>query len=76
MKDNQLKTLIKYRINQSKETLNEADILYKQDSSRGAINRAYYAMFYSVLALLAMKRLGTSKHSGVIGLFDKEFIKS
>ena len=76
MKDNQLKTLIKYRIDQSKETLNEAEILFKQDSYRGTINRAYYSMFYSVLALLAIKRLGTSKHSGAIGLFDKEFVKS
>lgn len=76
MKDNQLKTLIKYRIDQSEETLNDADILYKQDSLRGAVNRAYYAMFYSILALLAMRKLGTSKHSGVIGLFDKEFVKS
>jgi uncharacterized protein (UPF0332 family) len=33
-------------------------------------------MFYSVLALLATKKLGTSKHSGVIGLFDREFVKT
>lgn len=49
MKDNQLKTLIKYRIDQSKETLNDANILYKKDSYRGTVNRAYYSMFYSVL---------------------------
>ena len=32
-------------------------------------------MFYSVLALLAVKKLGTSKHSGAIGLFDKEYVR-
>jgi len=75
MIDKQLKILIKYRLDQSKETLTESEILLKQSSYRGAINRAYYAMFYSVLALLAVKKLGTSKHSGAIGLFDKEYVK-
>jgi uncharacterized protein (UPF0332 family) len=33
-------------------------------------------MFYALLALLATKRLGTSKHSGAISLFDREFVKT
>ena len=60
---------------QANETFNEAEILFNQSAYRGTINRAYYAMFYSVLALLATRKLGTSKHSGVIGLFDREFVK-
>ncbi len=32
-------------------------------------------MFYAVLALLATKGLGSSKHSGTIALFDREFVK-
>ncbi len=32
MKEEQLRTLIKYRLEQSKETLDESEILYKQDS--------------------------------------------
>jgi uncharacterized protein (UPF0332 family) len=32
-------------------------------------------MFYTVLALLATRALGTSKHSGAISLFDREFVK-
>jgi uncharacterized protein (UPF0332 family) len=43
---------------------------------RDAINRGYYAMFYAGLALLASRMLGTSKHSGVIGLFGEHFIKT
>ena len=39
------------------------------------MSRAYYAMFYAVLALLATKGLGSSKHSGTISLFDREFVK-
>jgi uncharacterized protein (UPF0332 family) len=38
------------------------------------VNRAYYAMFYAVLALL--QRIGRvpSRHAGVISLFDTEFV--
>ena len=41
-----------------------------------AANRAYYAMFYAVLALLATRKRETSKHSGAISLFDREFVKA
>lgn len=33
-------------------------------------------MFYATLALLATRRLGTSKHGSVISLFDREFVKT
>ncbi len=33
-------------------------------------------MFYALLALLATKQLGTSRHSGAISLFDREFVKA
>jgi len=33
-------------------------------------------MFYAVLALLATKQLGTSKHQGVLSLFDREFVRT
>jgi uncharacterized protein (UPF0332 family) len=76
MNEDNLKALIKYRMEQADETLKEAEILFENASYRGTINRAYYSMFYSVLALLTMKKLGSSKHSGVISLFDREFVKT
>ena len=33
-------------------------------------------MFYAVLAVLATANLGSAKHSGVIGLFDRHFVKT
>jgi uncharacterized protein (UPF0332 family) len=67
--------LIQYRLEQAHEALRDAEILFDANSLRGAINRAYYSMFYAVLALLATQQMGTSKHSGVIALFDREFVK-
>ena len=76
MKPEQLEELLRYRMEQAHETLREAEILLNESALRGAINRAYYAMFYALLALLATKRLGTSKHSGALALFDREFVKT
>lgn len=75
MKKEQMDALIQFRVNQAKETLKEASILYEERTYRGSVNRSYYAMFYALLALLATRGLGSSKHSGAIGLFDKEFVK-
>ena len=65
-----------FRLKQAQESLDEANLLLKSKKSpRSVINRAYYAMFYSVLALLAFENFSTSKHSGVISYFNKRFIK-
>ncbi len=75
MIDERLRELVKLRMQQAGETLREAQILSAEHAGRGAVNRAYYAMFYAVLAVLATKGLGSSKHSGAISLFDREFVK-
>lgn len=41
----------------------------------GAANRIYYACFYVVTALLLTQSLSSSKHSGVIALFNRHFVK-
>ena len=69
IKPEQLEDLLRYRVEQAHETLQEAEILLDESALRGTINRAYYAMFYALLALLATKQLGTSKHSGDLALF-------
>jgi uncharacterized protein (UPF0332 family) len=75
MIDERLKELVRLRMQQAGETLHEAHILMAEHAGRGAVNRAYYAMFYAVLAVLVTKGLGSSKHSGTISLFDREFVK-
>lgn len=70
-------TLILYRIKQAQETLSDAKKMLKDKlSPRSIINRAYYSMFYGVLALFLKGdvKIKTSKHSGIISLFDSEFV--
>ena len=33
-------------------------------------------MFYALLGLLATRQVGTSKHSGAIAIFDREFVRT
>ncbi len=69
--------LFTYRLKQAEETLSDAKrMLEDKLSPRSIINRAYYSMFYAVLALFlkADINLKTSKHAGIISIFDKEFV--
>lgn len=43
MEPEQLEALLRYRMEQARETLREAEILFNEHALRGAINRAYYA---------------------------------
>ena len=69
------RALVKYRLDQADESLVAARVLHEKGLSRQSLNRAYYAMFYAVLALLATRKRETSKHSGAIALFDLEYVK-
>lgn len=68
-------TLVRYRLEQAAEAVRAAQLLHEHGDYRGCLNRAYYAMFYAVLALLADRGQKTSKHAGALALFDREFIK-
>jgi len=68
--------LCKYRFEQADETISEARILQEAGHYRGALNRAYYAMFYALQVLAIKNKKRFSKHSGVISYFDREYVKT
>jgi len=68
--------LIQYRLERAKESLRDAQILYENNGSPSSIvNRAYYAIFYTALALLVTADVEPAKHSGVLAKFDELFIR-
>jgi len=70
------KALIQYRMKRARSTLRDAQLLYKKGGEPAStVNRAYYAMFYAALALLVTIGQESSKHQGVLALFDQHFIK-
>lgn len=74
--NDEAKSLIQYRLERAKGTLEDARLLFNNERLFSCVNRIYYAMFYAVNALLLSKGLSSSKHSGVLALFNKEFINS
>ena len=64
------KDLIRYKLNRAEETLAEAKLMIQSNHPYGATNRIYYACFYAVTALLLTRNLSSSKHSGVVSLFN------
>ncbi|MBC7335465.1 MAG: HEPN domain-containing protein, partial [Clostridia bacterium] len=64
-----------WRLEKAEQTFREGKQLLEAGSYNGAINRFYYAAFHAARALLATKRLDSAKHSGIISLFNREFVK-
>jgi uncharacterized protein (UPF0332 family) len=66
--------LIKYRLEEAKDTITDVQLLIDNNRLRAAINRIYYGMFYTLLALAIKYDFETSKHQQLIGWFNKNFI--
>ena len=67
--------LIRYKLARAEETLEETGVMLQADHPHGAANRLYYACFYAVTALLLRRNLSSSRHSAVMALFNRHFVK-
>ena len=57
------------------DCLRQAQILLKENEYTGVCNRAYYAYFDTVRALLATLDIATRSHSAVQNLFSLHFVR-
>lgn len=76
MTSNERRELVAYRINKSKETFSEIDLLIQNKLWNTAVNRLYYACYYAVIAILIDRKIETLTHSGARQMFGLHFIKS
>lgn len=68
------KELSSHRLEQAKENIEEAELLYNGKKYKGANNRAYYSIFHSIKAVLALEPIDFKRHKDVIGYFNKNYI--
>lgn len=68
--------LINYRLVQSRECVEEVAFQIKNGKYKTAVNRIYYGMFYSLLALSLKYGFETSKHLQLLGWFNNNFIRT
>ncbi|MGB4292359.1 MAG: HEPN domain-containing protein [Bacteroidales bacterium] len=76
IENDDLNDLINYRLKQAEETILDVGLLIENNRLRSAVNRIYYGMFYSLLALGLAYNYETSRHSQLIGWFNKNFINN
>ena len=67
-------SLAKYRMETSMETLNVARECLENKHFKGANNRAYYSIFHSIKAVLALEPIDFKKHKNVIAYFNKNYV--
>lgn len=72
----EVEALARHRLCRAREAVVEGEHLFAKDAFMGAVNRFYYGAFYAARALLAIRQVDSSKHSGVISLFQKHFVKT
>ncbi|MGM0365284.1 MAG: HEPN domain-containing protein [Actinomycetota bacterium] len=75
MTDGYKKDLVKYRISRAREAIEEVEVLKNAKKYNAAVTRIYYGIFYIVDALGLIDNFSTSKHSQLIGYFNKNYVK-
>ena len=68
--------VVRLWLNRAAEAIAEADLLTRAGHSSAGVSRLYYACFYAATAALQWRDLSSSKHSGVLSLFTREFVKT
>lgn len=67
--------LSKYRYSCCLEALEDARLMYDAGRYKNALNRAYYSIFHAIRAVNALDGYDSSKHSGVIAFFNRNYVK-
>jgi len=62
---------VNFRMKKASDTLEAARLLIGKGNTISTVNRIYYAVFYAVSAVLLSRGFSSSKHSGIISLFNK-----
>ena len=70
-----LKDLSNYRFETAMDELDAAKVLLETGKFKASVNRSYYAIFHALRAVTALDGFDSSKHSGIIAFFNKNYVK-
>jgi uncharacterized protein (UPF0332 family) len=71
----EMRVLINYRLEQSDECLQAAELEWNAGLYQRYASTLYFACFYVVQALLLTKRLSAKTHQGAETLFSQHFVR-
>jgi len=72
----ELAALARHRLARAREALAEGEFLLAKGALMGAVNRFYYGAFHAARSLLATRQVDSSRHTGVISLFQQHFVRT
>ncbi len=70
------KELAKHRLEQAKKDLKASEMLYDGKLYKASNNRAYYSIFHSIRAVLALEPIDFKKHKDVQAYFNKNYVNT
>lgn len=76
MTKNNKRANIRDELSRAEQVKAEAQLLFKNGYTTGAISRLYYWLFHMVRALLLTKGLEPKTHDGALKVFSLYFVKS
>ena len=76
MQPDEKHALSEYRLSRAEETLDDAKANLEQERYESAANRAYYAAFQALRAVLSLDGIDRKSHSGVIAEFRRLYVKT
>jgi len=72
--DDERKAIVQLRLDNARQTLEDAKIIVDNKLWKAAANRLYYACFYAANALMVKFGLQAKTHAGIIRLLGLNFI--
>lgn len=71
-----INSFARYRLERAKQDLSDAEFNYENKRYLNANNRAYYAIFHAIKAVLALERVDFKRHKDVLAYFNQHYIKT
>lgn len=68
--------LAKGRLQQARDDLKSAQLNYSAGLLKAASNRAYYAIFHTVAAVLSLENVAFKRHKDTIAYFNKNYVRT
>ncbi len=65
-----------YKIERAKDELDTAKIVLEAQKYKAANNRAYYACFHAITAVLALEPIAFKKHKDTLAYFNKNYVRT
>lgn len=68
------KDLAKYKLERAREEHQTAELLFANDKLKAANNRAYYAIYFALTAVLCLEPIVFKRHKDTIAYFNQNYV--